>query len=194
MKNTNDTRNQIMNAAQDLIQRQSISGVSFQELAKRIGIKKGSMYYHFESKDDLSVAVLERATEQLQASFERGEHYTPQAQLSYFIGLFLQFAGPGQKICPGGAFAGEWDRLNERVQDQARGLMEVQLKGIENILQAGLRSGDFEGHDLSVEALSQWVIASIQGALLVSRVTGNAEAFENSMASIKSYLYKTKQD
>jgi AcrR family transcriptional regulator len=35
-----DTRTAILDAAQDMVQRQSIRGVRFQELAKRTGIKR----------------------------------------------------------------------------------------------------------------------------------------------------------
>ena len=68
MKNDERHRTNILDVAQDLVQRQSISGVSFQELAKRIGIKKG-VCTTTETKDDLSVAMLDRVTEQLQQSF-----------------------------------------------------------------------------------------------------------------------------
>lgn len=108
MKTTNDTRTNILDVAQDLVQRQSISGVSFQELAKRIGIKKGSMYYHFETKDDLSVAMLDRVTEQLQQSFRLGESKTARQRLDYYLAIYLKHIEVGAQLCTGGSFVGEW--------------------------------------------------------------------------------------
>ena len=102
MKNSQDTRSSILDVAQDMVQRQSISGVSFQELANRIGIKKGSMYYHFATKDELTIAMLDRATADLKASFKRGENKTPTEQIKYFINIYKMYIGPGEKMCPGG--------------------------------------------------------------------------------------------
>jgi len=188
MKSNNDTRSQILDAAQDMLQRQSISGVSFQELANRIGIKKGSMYYHFQSKDDLSIAILERASSDMQAAFLRGESQSPTKQLAYFINIFRSFMGLGEKICPGGAFAGEWDKLNEPVQRKAHNLIKVQTQGVKKILEAGLKSGEFNDHDHTSQALADWTVSNIQGALITSRITNNPKSFETSMDVLKSYL------
>ncbi len=191
MKSNNDTRSQILDAAQDMLQRQSISGVSFQELANRIGIKKGSMYYHFQSKDDLSIAILERASSDMQAAFSRGESQPPTKQLAYFINIFRSFMGLGEKICPGGAFAGEWDKLNEPVQRKAHKLIKVQTQGIKKIIEAGLESGEFNDHDHTSQILADWVVSNIQGALITSRITNNPKSFETSMDVLNSYLIRS---
>ncbi|MEH6345909.1 MAG: TetR/AcrR family transcriptional regulator [Bermanella sp.] len=188
MKSNNDTRSQILDAAQDMLQRQSISGVSFQELANRIGIKKGSMYYHFQSKDGLSIAILERASSDMLAAFARGAGKSPTQQLAYFINIFRSFMGQAEKICPGGAFAGEWDKLNEPVQVQAHRLIKVQVQGLKKIIEAGLNTGEFSDHHQTSEALADWAVSNIQGALLTSRITQNHLSFETSMDILMQYL------
>ena len=188
MKVNTDTRTAILDAAQDMVQRQSISGVSFQELANRIGIKKGSMYYHFESKDDLSVAVLERATSEMKDSFARGEGKRPTERLTYFLNIFRFHIIPSEKMCPGGAFAGEWDKLSDPVKQQVNRLINAQIQGLQNILRAGIDSGEFNDHGQSVEDLAQWLISGIQGALLTSRVTGSDKYFESMLKVSTQYL------
>ncbi len=188
MNSNNDTRSQILDTAQDILQRQSISGVSFQDLADRIGIKKGSMYYHFKSKDDLSIAILERAASDMSQSLKRGESKSASEQLIYFIGIFRSFMGQCEKICPGGAFAGVWDKLNEPVQHQVQKLINIQLQGMQHIMDKGLESGEFFAHGQDAESLAQWVIDNIQGALLTSRITKSPHSFENSMKVLTGYL------
>ena len=188
MNSNNDTRSQILDTAQDILQRQSISGVSFQDLADRIGIKKGSMYYHFKSKDDLSIAILERAASEMSQALKRGHSKTASEQLDYFIGIFRSFMGQCEKICPGGAFAGVWDKLNAPVQQQVRKLINLQLQGMQHIINTGIESGEFVSHGQDPEALAQWVIDNIQGALLTSRITKNPHSFENSMKVLTGYL------
>lgn len=191
MNTGNDTKTAILDAAQDMVQRQSISGVSFQELANRIGIKKGSMYYHFESKDALAVAMLDRARLDLKASFERGHSKTAVQQLDYYLNIYNDYIGAGQRMCPGGAFAGEWERQSSTVKKQVNKLITVQYKGIKNIISKGLESGEFSDHDLDLDELALWVVSSLQGALLTGRIMGNKKSFESSAKTIRKFLYKT---
>ena len=186
-----DTRNAILDAAQDMVQRQSISGVSFQALASRVGIKKGSMYYHFESKDALSVALLERATQDLKTSFEQGKNKTACARLDYFFAIYNTFMKPGEKMCPGGAYAGEWETQAEPVRIQAQKLINAQIKGVQQILSDGLASAEFNDLEQNPQDLAQWIISSLQGALLISRVNGNNISFECSCRCIRQLLYDT---
>jgi TetR/AcrR family transcriptional repressor of nem operon len=183
-----DTRTAILDAAQDLVQRQSISGVSFQELAKRTGIKKGSMYYHFESKDDLTLALLERATDDLRISFERGESKTPKQRLAYYFNVYRLYVIPSEKLCPGGAFAGEWDKLSQVVQEQVKKLLMEQSKGLKKVLEAGIESGDFQDQGQGVDELTQWIVSCIQGSLLVSRIYDSKQTFESAVNIINCYL------
>lgn len=185
---TKNTRTAILDAAQDLVQRQSISGVSFQELAKRTGIKKGSMYYHFESKDDLTLALLERAAVDLRESFERGEGKTPKQRLAYYFNIYRLYVIPSEKLCPGGAFAGEWDKLSQPVQEHVKKLLMEQSKGLRSVLLAGIENGDFEDQGLSIDELTQWIVSCIQGCLLVCRIYDSKQAFESAVKVINCYL------
>jgi len=188
MKKANDTRSNILDVAQDLVQRQSISGVSFQELANRIGIKKGSMYYHFESKDELSIAMLERATEDLKASFNRGRVKSPTERLRYFFNIYFKYIGPGQRMCPGGAFASEWDKLSDEVHHSVQRVLRAQIDGVAEIIEDGVASGEFENHGQPANELASWIISSLQGSILTGRVEESEQPFKYAVKTIESYL------
>lgn len=47
-------------AALDLIAEQGVSAVAVEPLARRLGVTKGSFYWHFPSRDALLIAALER--------------------------------------------------------------------------------------------------------------------------------------
>ncbi len=193
MKIPNDTRSAILDVAQDMVQRQSISGVSFQELANRVGIKKGSLYYHFESKDDLAVALLERATSEMRESFVRGKAKSPLERLNYFLNIYLYHIIPTEKLCPGGAFAGEWGKLSSPVKAQVNRLIDAQVKGVSDILTDGINSGVFNDHAKTIEALAQWVLACVQGALITSRISDSKTMFESTLTIIIEYLCQNSQ-
>ncbi len=188
MNTTRDTKTLILDIAQDLIQRQSYSGISFQNLAKAIGIKKGSMYYHFESKEELVVALLERAADELEYWFRQGGDEPAPQRLERFFSIYQNVMEPGKKLCPAGAFVGEWDTLTPAIQKQINRVFDVQVKGVQVILEAGIASGAFQQNDESIESLAYWIVSNLQGALLTGRAVGSDEPFQRSLRIIRRFL------
>ena len=71
---TNDTRQRILAVAQELFIDQGYDGTSLREIADRLGFTKAALYYHFRSKDEILVALLEPGNELLAEFLERLTH------------------------------------------------------------------------------------------------------------------------
>jgi TetR/AcrR family transcriptional repressor of nem operon len=136
----------------------------------------------------LAVALLERVTSQMKESFVLGRSKSPQERLNYFLNIFSHHILPAQKLCPGGAFAGEWGKLSSPVKAQVNKLIDVHLKGVSEILTQGIQSGVFNDHGKTVEELAQWIIACVQGGLLTSRITESTVMFESTLKIVQEYL------
>ncbi|MCU0830834.1 MAG: TetR/AcrR family transcriptional regulator [Rhizobiaceae bacterium] len=54
------TRSRLLDAAERLIARDGLKALTFDNVAAEAGVAKGTVLYHFESKDALSAAMLER--------------------------------------------------------------------------------------------------------------------------------------
>ena len=52
-----DTRQRILDAALDLFTEQGFDGTSLRQIAEQLGVTKAALYYHFESKDDILMAL-----------------------------------------------------------------------------------------------------------------------------------------
>ncbi|MGH1352661.1 MAG: TetR/AcrR family transcriptional regulator [Methyloligellaceae bacterium] len=183
-----DTRTAILMEAQDMIERLSISGVSFQDIANKVGIKKGSMYYHFESKDDLSVGMLNLTSEKMTEIFERGLQLPPEVRLKNLLSFYKTRLCEAGKICAGGIYASHWDNLNGPVKDAAKGVIAALHDGIKGVLEDGIKAGVFNDHGQTVDDLAGWITASIQGALVTSRVQESTASFESIEKVISNYL------
>lgn len=53
-------RESILNTCEKLLEEKSFSDISLGEIALELGISKGTLYYHFNSKDDILFAILDR--------------------------------------------------------------------------------------------------------------------------------------
>jgi AcrR family transcriptional regulator len=52
-----DTGERILDVALDLFTRQGFDGTSLRQIAEQLGVTKAALYYHFESKDDILMAL-----------------------------------------------------------------------------------------------------------------------------------------
>ena len=92
-----------------MINRQGFAATSIDQIIDRVGITKGAFFYHFKTKQELALALIERfaAADRsiLQESLARAEKLSddPLQQLLIFVGLMLeiaeQFDGTPQPGC-----------------------------------------------------------------------------------------------
>jgi len=60
MGKTASSLERILEAAMGLFEERGFSATSVEEIASRAGVAKGSVYWHFRSKDDLLLAIVDR--------------------------------------------------------------------------------------------------------------------------------------
>ncbi len=54
---SSDTKQRILDVALDLFTEQGYDGTSLREIAEQLGVTKAAIYYHFESKEDILMAL-----------------------------------------------------------------------------------------------------------------------------------------
>lgn len=64
-------RDAILDATDRLLARSGFKKMTIDDLAKEVGIGKGSVYLHFESKEEIALAHIDRIIERLKVSLEQ---------------------------------------------------------------------------------------------------------------------------
>jgi AcrR family transcriptional regulator len=75
-----DTRQEILDTALELFADQGYDKTSLREIAERVGVTKAALYYHFRSKEDILVALVEPVAsmqESVVAALRSGELHDP---------------------------------------------------------------------------------------------------------------------
>ncbi|MCK5768845.1 TetR/AcrR family transcriptional regulator [Algiphilus sp.] len=176
--NPTNTREAIVEAARLLVQDASYYGLTFRDVSERVGIRKASIYHHFETKEALAVAMLDRAAEDFGNWARRFEHEPPMVRLqAYCFDFYRDRLQAGDKLCPGGAFTAAWPHLGDAVRMAVNRLFDAQHRFVKQALIAA-QAGDATGESQDPEEIATWVIASVQGAIVTARARGNASLFE----------------
>ncbi|RFB12022.1 TetR/AcrR family transcriptional regulator [Bacillus sp. HNG] len=59
-KEAEERRNEILDAADELFSQKGFDGTSTNDILKKVGIARGTLYYHFKSKEDVMNALIDR--------------------------------------------------------------------------------------------------------------------------------------
>jgi AcrR family transcriptional regulator len=68
VKTAEERRNEILDAAEQLFNRQGYEGTSTNDILAKVGIARGTLYHHFSSKERIMDALIERQTERMLAT------------------------------------------------------------------------------------------------------------------------------
>jgi TetR/AcrR family transcriptional repressor of nem operon len=189
-KEASDTREQILDLAETLIQTRSYGGFSYQDVADVLGIRKASIHYHFPSKTDLGVAVVDRYADRFARALAELARDTTRPSLEvleFYFRPYLEFASTADRVCLCGALAGEMLTLPKEMRVRVDRFFRSHQAWLQSILERGGARGDFK---LVAPAgkTARMVLGALQGGLLVKRTTGDASQLKDVVAVLKAQL------
>ena len=182
------TRQRILKEAQDLIQRRGFFGLSLQDLADRIRIRKPSLYAHYESKEALTVALLGDYTEGFRTWTAGLLSQTPEQRVRLFLGIYDEYVVDG-KVCPHAALGLDGPLLPPSIQEAFRKLREVQVEWLSGVIAEGKAEGSFRP-ELAERVFAERILEQMIGAQLGCRVTGDRTRFHETKDEIIRSLKK----
>jgi TetR/AcrR family transcriptional regulator, transcriptional repressor for nem operon len=182
-----DTKREILNLAEELIQDRGFNGFSYQDIASRLGVKNAAIHYHFRSKADLGTAVVERYRRRFRrwsAGLDTAR-LGPWPRLEAFFDIYRSFV-PHARVCPNGMLQAEFHSIPPEVQEATRGLVADFHAWLVALLTAGRAEGvfDFKGDPADQAAV---IGAAVQGAIQMARASG-PELFEAVLVQLRRQL------
>lgn len=176
-------RNDLLTKGLDLVHRKGFSASGVAAISEAAAAPKGSFYNHFKSKDEFGRAILENYFEDVRAAMleEAAEPARTgfESVLSYFKQLRNYNAKVGfERGCLIGNLSAEASQLSKATRFRAANLLQEWSAMLALLIAKGQA-------DLSIsktvkpEAIGSILLDSWQGALLRSKVQGNADAQDN---------------
>lgn len=154
------TRDQIVEAADELIYQHGFEHTSFSHIAEAVQISRGNFYYHFKSKDEILDAVIERRLADTRKKLEQWESQrgTPAERIRCFIHILIaNQARIEMHGCPVGTLTTELAKLDHPAQAEAKQLFTLFRTWLrDQFVQLG-RSADADELAMHLLARSQGV-------------------------------------
>ena len=189
-KQRSRTAEQILDLAEMLIQTRGYSAFSYQDISDALGITKASIHYHFASKTELGMAVVDRYVDRFGdalTAIAQDQSQPAMAMLDFYIEPYLGYANTPDQVCLGGELAGEILALPPELRSRVDRFFRAHQTWLTGILKRGVARGEFR-IPAPASKVARLVFGALQGALLVKRTTGDPSQLRDVVTVMKLQL------
>jgi len=174
-----NTRREIMKAALDVFCQKGYSRTTFEDIAARINLTKGAVYWHFKNKPDL---LMELLREHFNNHFQNEPVVNTLNDLRSVMVMEaerIQNDEEERKFLFFAMFQMEWsEAMVNKLHETILGVRDFPLQRIKNALTNIKNSGEL-AEDINIEEVALVVLHLWKGALADEIVSGSSGNFAN---------------
>jgi len=191
MSKAQETKTRILEQAAALFNQQGYAGSSMSDLMRVTGLQKGGIYNHFRSKDELALEAFDFAVHCVQQKFMgalKGKRHAVD-RLIAIICVYEHMLDdpPVEGGCPILNTAVESDDAHPALRERAQLAMNAWRVLIQRIVHQGIKRGELHSK-VDADTVATILIATIEGAVMLSKLYGDASYLELALAHLKTYV------
>ncbi|GAB4342331.1 MAG: TetR/AcrR family transcriptional regulator [Calditrichia bacterium] len=177
-----DTKQHILEVAADIVHLKGFNATGIQEVLAAAGVPKGSFYFHFKSKEDFGLQLLDfydgHFDGLLQKALAGPEGTVLEKLRLFFRGFRDYFAGCGYtRGCPIGNLAQEMGDQNEAFRQKIAEVWQKMTGAVAAALEQARQVGELPV-DFPVQKTAEFIVNSWEGALIRQKITRNSEPLD----------------
>ncbi|WP_263409813.1 TetR/AcrR family transcriptional regulator [Terriglobus tenax] len=189
MKKGDQTRERILAQAAPVFNTHGYEGATLSQLMQATGLEKGGIYRHFRNKEDLAAESFKYAwSEVLQARLAGLDQVpTSLGKLRHILDNFIEVRSPIPGGCPLLNTASDSDDGNPVLRDLAEKTLRGWKMRLMGILEGGIAAGEIQPL-VSPKTTANVMIATLEGAVMMTRLEGNYDALKDARTALIAYL------
>ncbi len=168
------SKEKVIDSAQKLFHLNGFQNTSIDDILKSTGVTKSNLYYHFKSKEELGLLILEKRIREYENKFFsdtlENNSISPEKRLKkYYKRVIAYHENLNCKNgCPFGNLALEMSNTNEKFRSRLSEFFNHWQKTIEKCLKEGIELKEFRS-DISPKIISQLILSHLEGAILMTK-------------------------
>ena len=187
MKNSNDTRQKLIDITYDEIYEKGYQAASLSEILSKAQVHKGSMYYFFKNKKEMAMSALkEKMSDRFTKRYATILAYESNILDELFKVLNDISLRDFKKGCPLANIVQEMSNLDEDFDAISKGFYEDFRGIIKDILDKAILLKELKSCD--TQKLSMYITVVIEGGILASKATGNEKDYLDSIECLQEYI------
>ncbi len=189
------TREKLLDTAARLFHEQGYAATGIATILREAGVNSGSLYYHFVNKEALLQGVLERYLKQLQSVVLGPVEQAESDPIARIFSLLQWYrAGLVESDCRGGCPIGNLALEVADSHAEVRATIDANFQGWAAGIEGWLEeAGDRLPGDCNRSVLARFVLAVMEGGLMLARAAGKLEPFDDSVAALNDHLNRLQE-
>lgn len=190
------TRDNIVNAAMELFWLKGYGSTSVADILSRTQLNSGSLYHFFPSKQDILLAVLDRYREGIGPMLLDPAWHGVSDPVERIFALLSRYRGLILETdctygCPIGSIALELHEPDEAVRLLLAANFTGWIAAIERCL---AEAGDRIPTTTDRQALAEFVLTVMEGAVMQARTYRDVAPFDRSVAQLRAYFVSLERE
>jgi AcrR family transcriptional regulator len=191
MRSTSN-RDYVIKVVSEMFLLRGFACTSMDDVVKQSGVSKSNIYYHFKSKDELTLAVLENYISTLQNLF-REQSQDDEGQLLPRLERYIEqlIQDLAERDCVGGcplmSLMVEAGKTNEAVRVRLAQFFQQQKDQLTQLLEEGKRRGEVR-NDLPASVLASLISSWLEGMLMLASIQKSASTLRGERDALLSML------
>ncbi len=182
----------LLEAARDVIRAKGYAATRIEDVCAAAGVTKGSFFHHFDGKDDLAVAAADWWSSTTGALFAAAPYHAPADPLDRLL-AYVDFrralidGGPADFSCLAGTMVQETFQTAPAIRAACGRAILGHAATLEADIEAARRARGIQG-DWSARSLARHMQGVLQGAFILAKATGDADAARESIDHLRRYV------
>lgn len=169
----NGTREKVLAVAEEMLYQGGYTQTSIEDIIARAKVSKSNFYYHFRSKEELGMAVLERRMQEFDHSLRatlNDDALPPRERLARFLEQVIRAQEETLQKggCPFGNLVVEMSERSERFRCRLSGMFNALVDRLTEVIRLGQQEGVFR-EDVPARDLGALVLHTLQGMQLITK-------------------------
>jgi AcrR family transcriptional regulator len=192
MPKAEETKAHIIEKTASVFNKKGFIGTTLSDMEAATGLTKGSIYNNFANKDEVALAVFDYNLKKVNnlIQVEMDKHHSAKKKLLSYVKIYgtnvsdSPFTSGG---CPILNTAVESDDTHPALRKKASNAITNWMDKVAELIEKGIKQKEFRSSINSKETAAL-IVASIEGAIMISRVTGRRNYLKDIMNSIKKII------
>ena len=174
---TTHTSQQILDIAQRLVQTRGFNAFSYADIATELRVSKASLHYHFASKAELGVKLIERYEDGIERALSAIDRLSagPADRLRRYVDIYAKVLAD-ERMCLCGMLAAEFETLPNAMQMALDSFFTLNERWLTRVLEDGRADGTLQFNGTASEA-AQCFMDSLEGSMMMARSRGGLTRF-----------------
>lgn len=192
MSKAERTKQFIIEKTAPIFNMKGYSGTSMSDITEATGLTKGSIYGNFENKDEVAIAAFKFNVKRLQDTFAREieKQKTFKNKLLVYPRLYSDYYDlrVTQGGCPIINTATEADDTHPVLRKKVENTILAWRDKLADLIQQGITAGEFKAQPIDPERTALTIIAIIEGAVMIAKITGKLSNLSDIMLSLHKII------